>query len=205
MAHAWSYVDSATQMAPGAPITAIWDSNESRLDLFAVDYFGVVQHALKDWTQHQWSPVHSEIHLTRGSTISAQWRYGSIIILGIAEDGLVWQITWTGKDQDQWKAWTYLAGAMMPGSDLYRPAGKMFTQVWGSTSNGVIRGATEIHEKIGSWSYWEDVRGEDKVAPGSNLTFIASEEDPINGHMDLYIIGTDGQVWTTWFSDDYFE
>src|SRR5262245_39024090 len=72
----WSLVHNDLRMQPGAPVTALWRSNETHLDLFATGNDGAVWSTSSDATGGwvPWFLVHNEVKMQRGAATTALWR-----------------------------------------------------------------------------------------------------------------------------------
>lgn len=206
---AWSGIYGLSPLAPGAPLTATWLWDYSRLHVYAVNTYGGIPHVIKPadsndrWYIRGGLP-YDKVRLRSGSQLVVTWYSGSAIVVGTDVNGTVWESSWNGNMDDKYQDWKYFAGQMAPGSDIsITETGG--SQIFGMNSQGTIYGKTHAYGTVDQWGGWENVRHLDKVQAGYQTTGIHSPYDATNGHVDMFVVGSDGQVWTAYYTDNYYE
>lgn len=210
----WNTVPSNTAFNPGTYITAVNKDND-RTDLFAVDNMGFMRHT--HTTPHRQPPVWTYMNpsvdkwnFTPGTRVNAMWvrAWGReyMHLTATAMDGTIWQSSWDWNDAHDLAAWTQISGQFNPGTEVVMTnnANPSRVFIWGIGEDQRIYHDLEYQDT--SWFAWDRIRYFDQMSPNSKLMPLFSEFDgQKTGHYDMFVVGKDGNVWSTWYSDGYFE
>jgi hypothetical protein len=192
----------------GNTVTALWQTSPFYLRLFVTDVVGSVWMTWwepgREWTF--WSvPLAPELQVQMhpGAEVTAVWRqqnqHFDLFVTG--KDGAVWSLWWDG----DWRPEGWL---------LVHPEIKMFpgatvTAVW-ATNEGDHLDLFVTGTDGAVWTIWWDnfvgwrpegwieLHPEIKMQPGANVTAVWASPGE---HLDLFITGTDGAVWTIWWDN----
>jgi hypothetical protein len=94
----WFLIHPEVKMQPGAPVSALWRSNQTHLDLFATGTDGAVW---STWWEGEpgwqsWFLIRPQIKMQPGTTVSAVWRTNQthLDLFATGTDGAVWSTWW---------------------------------------------------------------------------------------------------------------
>jgi hypothetical protein len=190
------------KMHPGAEVTAVWRQQNQAFDLFVTGTDGAVWslwwNDIDGWRPEGWILIHPEIKMQPGATVTAVWadpgKHLDLFVIGT--DGAVWTIWWDNLVGWRPEGWIVLHPEikMQPGANV--------TAVWAPSVKHLDLFVTDALGFV--WSTWYDANawrpegwfkiGDSfAIAPGRTVTALWSP-DPALKHIDLYSIGTAGQV-----------
>jgi hypothetical protein len=196
----WFPIGPQVRMQIGAPVTALWRSNDTHLDLFSTGNDGAVWstwwEAAPGW--QPWFLPHNEVKMQPGAAVSALWRSNDnhLDLFATGNDGAVWSTWWEAARG--WQPWFLVHNEvkMQPGATV--------TAVWRSNDTHLDLFATGNDGAVWStwweaargWQPWFLVHNEVKMQPGATVTALWRSNDT---HLDLFATGNDGAVWSTWW------
>jgi hypothetical protein len=195
-------VQPALQVTPGAPVTALAPWGNGHVDLFVTDSDGVVWSTFweKGTSWVSWFPIHPEVKMHPGASVSAYAPpWGNHIDLFVTDsDGVVWSTFW--EKGTSWVSWFPIHPeiTMYPGA----PVTALVTHpghydVFVTDRNGSV--LSTFWEKKTGWVPWFEPRAEVRMQPGARVTALVPWG---NDHIDLFVTGTDGAVWSTFWQKD---
>ncbi len=196
----WFTVHSEVKMQPGAAVMAVWRSNDTHLDLFAMGTDGAVWstwwEATPGW--QKWFIVDPQVKMQPGATVSAVWRSNDthLDLFATGTDGAVWSNWWEAAPG--WQKWFIVDPQvkMQPGATV--------SAIWRSNDTHLDLFATGTDGAVWSnwweaapgWQKWFTVHPEVKMKPGATVSALWRSNDT---HLDLFSAATDGTVWSTWW------
>jgi hypothetical protein len=200
----WFLVHNEIRMQPGAAVSAVWRSNDTHLDLFATGTDGAVW---STWWEgaHGWQPwflVHNEIRMQPGATVTAVWRSNDthLDLFATGTDGAVWSTWWEGAHG--WQPW------FLVHNEIKMTPGEPVAALWRSNDTHLDLFATGTDGTVWStwwegahgwqpwFELWDNVLNNVKMQPGAPVTAIWRSNQT---HLDLFVTGTDGAVWSIWW------
>ena len=196
----WFAIHPEVKMQPQAPVTAVWRSNHTHLDLFVTGNDGAVW---STWWEgpRGWQPwflIHSEVKMQPGATVTALWRSNDthLDLFSTGNDGAVWSTWWEGSPG--WQKWFLIHPEvkMQPGATV--------TAMWRSNNTHLDLFSTGNDGAVWStwwegapgWQKWFLIHPEVKMQPGATVSAVWRSNDT---HLDLFSTGTDMTVWSTWW------
>ncbi len=196
----WFGIDPGVKMQAGAPVAAVWRSNDTHLDLFVTGADGTVWsnwwEAAPGW-QH-WFQVSPQVKMQPGATVTALWRSNDthLDLFATGTDGAVWSTWWEASPG--WQHWFLINPQvkMQPGATV--------TALWRSNDTHLDLFATGTDGAVWStwweatpgWQHWFLISPQVKMQPGATVTALWRSNDT---HLGLFSTGTDGTVWSTWW------
>jgi nicotinamidase-related amidase len=202
----WYPTHPDIRFPPHARVTVL-SRNPDHLDLLAIGVDGVVWWSW--WHDDEegwrpWSPVHPELTFPDTSQITVVARQPDHLDLFIiAPDGRVWSCWWHD-DGKGWRPWYpthpeahFSAGAAV--TALARTPGHL--DLFAIGIDGIVKWSWWQNDQKG-WRPWEPVFREAKfdAALRSFNRIVAIARFP--NHIDLFVTGDDGAVWSCWWHDD---
>ena len=196
----WSTVKSSVYTVGGGPIT-VAQRDPMHLDLFMAGTDGQV------WTiswggQEGWGDWHSldpNIRTAPGGQISAVYRDPDHLeVFLIGSDGFVYWISWSAFDGWSPK-WRNTGG---PGKPGFQPGGMVNVARRGPGHLDLLVAAPEMiymcmldPSYVGGLSPWQSAGGM-WTTVGHQIAAVYRDA---SSHLQLFLTGTDGQIWTTSF------
>jgi hypothetical protein len=193
------------KMHPGAEVTAVWRQQNQAFDLFVTGTDGAVWslwwNDTEGWRPEGWILLHPEIKMHPGATVTAVWaddQRKHLDLFATGTDGAVWTIWWS--DLEGWRP----EGWILLHPEIKMHPGATVTAVWGDPAKHLDLFVTGPDGAV--WTiWWDDVVGwraegwillhpEIKMQPGATVTAVWAI---LGEHLDLFVTGTDGAVWTT--------
>ena|GEM_PF-3467415 len=206
----WFAVRPESKAHPGAPVTALWRSGETHLDLFMTGADGTVW---STWWEkgpgwQPWFPIKPEVKMKPGAEVTALWRSKEthLDLFATSADGTVWSTLW--EPQRQWAPWFPVRPEtkVAPGAKvtaLWRSK-ETHLDLFAAGADGTVW--STLWEPQRQWAPWFPVRPEAKVAPGAPIAALWRSRET---HLDLFASGPDGAVvsslweaalaWQPWF------
>ena len=176
---------------------------QDHLDIFKVGSDGAVWSSwwyddAQSW--RPWFPIHPQTKFAQKSPITAVSRHSDHLDLFITgHDGAIWS-SWWHDDAQSWRPWFQIhpetvfrqdrpvaAVARIPEHiDLFRVGfdGAVWSSWW--------------HDDGQSWRPWFQIHPETVFPKEARVTALARRAD----HLDLFVVGHDGAVWSSWWHDD---
>ena len=201
----WFIVHPEIKMQPKATVTAVW--RDQHLDIFVTGTDGAVWSA---WWEPppNWQPwflVSPGIKAAIGATVTAVWaprqpQHLDLFITGT--DGAVWSACWEAPgpfdpNQNGWGEWFIIRQGtdMQPGATVTAVWRDQHLDLFVTGTDGAVWSAW--WELVPNWQPWFLVSPETKAAIGATVTAVWAPRQP--QHLDLFITGTDGAVWSAWW------
>ena len=194
----WFRVRPEITMQPGATVTAL-QPFEGHVDLFVTGTDGAVWSTFhegrhQDWLP--WFPIHHEITMQPGATVTALQPFeGHVDLFVTGTDGAVWSTYYeAGRD---WLPWFPIHHEikMQPGATVtaLQPF-EGHVDLFVTGTDGAVW--STFHEgRHQDWLPWFPIHHEITMQPGATVTAL----QPFEGHVDLFVTGTDGAVWSTYY------
>jgi hypothetical protein len=204
----WFAIHPEVKAQPGATITALWN-NPQHLDLFMTGTDGTVWSTWWDANQaggyrpQGWFAIHPEVKAQPGANVTALWRNSQHLDLFLTRtDGTVWSIWWDASQAGGYRP----QGWFSIHSELKTVPGTTVTALWSnpqhldlflSGADGTVWSTWwDANEPAGYRPQgWFSIHSELKGQPGATMTALWSNPH----HLDLFMTGTDGTVWSTWW------
>ncbi len=150
----------------------------------------------------EWLLIHPEIEVQPGATVAAVWREAGkhLDLFVTGTDGAVWSIWWN--DTVGWRPeWLLIHPEikMQPGATVaavWREAGKHLDLFVTGTDGAVW--SIWWNDTVGWRPEWLLFHQEIKMQPGATVAAVWREAGK---HLDLFVTGTDGAVWSIWWND----
>ncbi|KAJ3496936.1 hypothetical protein NLG97_g2283 [Lecanicillium saksenae] len=184
--------------------------------VLAIDGFGKLMYShgttvdnWSDWTELV--PYDSK-NFNYGGKVQMHWvnsfSQHEFYVIATDRDGVSWQIEWDGKPGSLRKNWTAVASGIEFQNDaimdVYETKGTDRVHLWAMGTDARLY--RRAHYQSTSWFAFDEVRWSDQVTAKSKFTPLYSQnDDPRQDHTDVYLIGKDGNVWTTWHELGYYE
>jgi hypothetical protein len=207
----WFPIGPETVFDPNSQVTALWQ-NDKHLDLFAVGADGVARSIWYDkneatgYRPQGWFDIGPEKGFAPDAPVTAVWNGGTHLDLFVTDsDGLVWSI-WYDKNEPTGyrpQGWfnigpeTRLAPSA-PITALWQPdKSGQHLDLFGATREGTVMSIWwDASEPAGYRSEgWFEISPEMSAAPGASIVALWKG----SSHLDLFMIGVDGTVNSTWF------
>jgi hypothetical protein len=137
-----------------------------------------------------------------GATITAFQPFeGHVDLFITGVDGTVWSTFF--EPEGNWRPWFPIRPEikMHPGATVtvHRPfEGRV--DLFVTSSDGVVW--TTFHDRKGNWRPWWPIYPEFRFFPGAPVTALQPAFQPFKAHVDLFITGTTGVVWSTFFEPE---
>jgi len=191
--------------APGSTITALWNNGRQHLDVFTTDSDGTVWsawwEAAPGW--QPWFSIHPEQKAAPGAKVSAAWAAYSDSHLDLFmtdSAGTVWSCFW--EPTPGWQKWFQVSPGqkMAPGAPvtvLWAAYSKNHLDVFATAADGTVWSA--YWDNVSYWRPWFSISPQQKGMPGAEVTAVWAAYS--NFHLDLFITGPDGAVWTTYWTN----
>ncbi len=199
--HAWSLIHPEIKLQPATTVTAVGSRNGTHLDLFATGTDGAVWttfwNANAGW--HAWFLIHPEIRMRPGATVTAVWKQDGehLDLFVTGTDGAVWTTFWNASSG--WQGWFLIHPEikMQPGTTVTavwkEPA--VHLDLFAIGTDGAVW--TTFWNTLTGWQPWFLIHPEIKMRPGATVTAVWKQDGE---HLDLFVTGTDGAVWTTFWN-----
>lgn len=197
----WFPIRSEVKMQRGATVTAV-QPFDGHVDLFVTGVDGAVWSTFfenDDEGWRPWFPIHSEVKMQRGATVTAMKPFeGHIDLYVTGTDGAVWSAFFEN-DAGGWRGWMNITNEphMQPGATVTTlVAFDGHVDLFVTGTDGAVW--STFFEGHSDWARWFTIHAEVKMQPGATITAL----QPFEGHVDLFVTGTDGAVWSTFFEND---
>ncbi len=196
----WFLIHPEVKMAPNAPVTQVWRSNNSHVDLFVTGTDGAIW---SSWWEagpgwQPWFLIHPEVKMRPGAVVNAIWRSNDthLDLFVTGTDGAVWSSWWEAAAG--WQSWFLIH------PEVKVQPGATVTALWRSSETHLDLFAAGTDGAIWStwwegtpgWQPWFLIHPEVKMQPGASVSALWRSNDT---HLDLFAAGTDGAVWSTWW------
>ncbi|MBV9811641.1 MAG: hypothetical protein JO326_02755, partial [Acetobacteraceae bacterium] len=150
----WFPIGPQVRMQIGAPVSALWRSNDTHLDLFATGNDGAVWSIAYQWPSGwgAWFLPHNEVKMQPGAAVTALWRSNNthLDLFATGTDGAVWSTWWEAGPG--WQPW------FQPNSQVKMQPGATVTALWRSNDTHLDLFATGNDGAV--WStWWEAAKG----------------------------------------------
>jgi hypothetical protein len=198
----WFQIHPETVFRQDRPVTAVARVPE-HIDLFRVGLDGAVWSSWWHDDDQNWRPwfqIHPETRFPAEARVAAVSRHPDHLdVFAIGFDGAVWS-SWWHDDGQNWRPWFQIhpetifardqqivAISRQPGHlDLFTVGldGAVWSSWW--------------HDDGQNWRPWFQIHPETRFAPATQVAAIARQPD----HLDLFISGHDGAVWSSFWHDD---
>ncbi len=188
-------------MHPGAIVTTLAPF-PGHVDLFVTGTDGAVwsiffDHEMGGW--QNWFLIAPEIKMYPGAKVTAfNPLEGRVDLFVTGTDGALWTNFFLSNIG--WHTWILIRPEIkvQPGTtiSLHQPFDGHLDLFATGTDGAVWTIFFDANE--GKWSKWGVIRPEIKMQPGATVTI----GHPFGSHIDLYVTGTDGAVWTTFIEED---
>jgi hypothetical protein len=147
-----------------------------------------------------WFQIHPETVFNQQKPVTAIARLeNQVDLFKVGLDGAVWS-SWWNDDGQGWRGWfpihpetvfrqdrpTTIIARVSQHLDLFRVG--FDGRVWSSWWN----------EDVQEWRPWFQIHPEIDFDTSARITALARRQD----HIDLFIVGKDGRVWSSWWHDD---
>ena len=199
----WLLIHPEIKMRPGATISALWTPDRAHLDLLATGTDGAVwtigREAQRDWQKARWILIHPEIKMRPGAAVSALWApdRAHLDLLATGTDGAVWTIEREAQRDWQKARWILIHPEikMQPGatvSALWTPD-RARLDLFVTGTDGAVWSIGREAQQDWRESRWILIHPEIKMQPGATVSALWT---PGRDHLDLFVTGTDGAVWS---------
>ncbi len=194
----WFVIHPEVKAKPPAQITAQWRGQH--LDLFMTGTDGTVWstwwEATPGW--QGWFAVHPEIKGAAGASVTAVWaprQPDHLDLFMTGTDGAVWSAWWEAARG--WHEWFAIRPEVkaQPGAAVTALWRGQHLDLFMTEMDGAVRSAW--WEAGPGWQAWFAIHPEIRAAAGSTVNAIWAPRQP--DHLDLFITGIDGAVWSTWW------
>ena len=198
----WFPICNNVLMQPGATVTALWRSNDTHLDLFVTGPDGTVWSTW--WRLAKLATMVLNLEQpsndATGGNGHCAWRSNDthLDLFVTGPDGTVWSTWWEapGWQQPWFPIWNNVL--MQPGATV--------TALWRSNNTHLDLFVTGPDgtvwstwwEDLPSWQPWFSIWNNVLMQPGATVTALWRSNDT---HLDLFVTGPDGTVWSTWWED----
>lgn len=206
----WFPIGQNGLLDPNGQVTALW-RNEQHLDLFAVGADGVVRSIWYDQSEpagyrpQGWFEIGPEKRFAPQASITAVWNGDTHLDLFVTDtDGVVWSI-WYDQSAPSGYAPGWLSihsetrlAPSAPVTALWAPGkGGQHLDLFGTTGEGIVMSIWwDIGEPGGYRSGgWFAIDLTTRTAAGALVVALWKGSN----HLDLFMIGIDGTVRSTWF------
>jgi hypothetical protein len=200
----WFQIHPETVFRQDRPVAAIarWPEH---LDLFRVGFDGAV------WTSwwhgegdpegwRPWFQIHPEKRFPVDARVTAIARRSDHIdLFVVGEDGAVWS-TWWHADAEGWRPWFPIDPETVFRSDQEIVAVARVPEhldLFTVGHDGAVW-STWWHDDGQGWRPWFQIHPSRVFSKTTRVTALARRPD----HLDLFITGLDGAVWSSWWHDD---
>jgi hypothetical protein len=197
----WFQIHPRTVFAQEVPVTAL-ARRQDHLDLFVTGLDGAVWSSW--WHEDSegwrpWFPIHPETVFRQDRSVVAVARMPEHIdLFRVGFDGAVWSSWWHGEgDPGGWRPWfqihpetVFPAGARV--TALARRSDHLDLFVVGH--DGAVW-SSWWHADEGGWRPWFPIHPETVFPHDQEIVTVAREPE----HIDLFTIGHDGAVWSSWW------
>ena len=214
--NSWFIVSNAVlalmlSVKPGAKVTALWRGND-HLDLLATAGDGSVW---STWWEsspgwQKWFAIDPQVKSSPGAPVSAIWSASGVLeLFTTLGDGTVVTNSWTSSG---WKNWTALPGStkLSPGAAVSIVLNQQLVtqvEIFGTDTKGTVW--TNSRQAFGTtspWQGWFAIRPGPSIEPGATVAAVwrptGSSANPT--HLDLFVRGNDGSVWSIWWEPGYW-
>ncbi len=198
----WFPIHPETVFRQDRPVVALARQPE-HLDLFRVGFDGAVWSTFWQPDPQGWRPwfqIHPETRFPLEARVTALARQPDHLDLYVVgHDGAVWS-SWWHADGGGWRPWFQLhpetvfrfdqeivpVGRTADHIDLFVVGhdGAVWSSWWDAAGGG--------------WRPWFQIHPETRFDPDSRVAALARRQD----HLDLFVTGRDGAVWSCWWHAD---
>jgi hypothetical protein len=199
----WFTIHPETKMFPGAIVTAL-QPFEGHVDLFVTGTDGAVWSTFfeRNGGWRPWFTIHPEIKMFPGAIVTALQPFeGHVDLFVTGTDGAVWSTFF--EPDGGWRPWFTIRPEikMFPGATVtaFHPF-EGHVDLFVTGTDGAVW--STFFEPDGGWRPWFTIRPDIKMFPGATVTALQPATQPFNPHVDLFVTGTDGTVWSTFFEPD---
>lgn len=200
----WQQIDSGMtpnlKLHPLSKIAAVWNADNTRIDLFATDYNGVVHMGVFEYGcgWRAWWPIVDDAQFAVGASVTAIWRGRTNLNLFVtAADGSVWSAYRDAGSVD-WVAffpiheeYKFAPGAKV--TALARDAGHL--DLFVTDNNGVVWSTYWDSQDGAGWHLWTSIDPSFKVDGATRVAALWKGTTRI----DLAVVTKAGYVFTNWF------
>jgi hypothetical protein len=199
----WYQIHPQTVFAQDAPITVL-ARHPDHLDLFITGLDGAVWTSWRNEGQN-WSPwfqIHPETIFRRDQEVVAVARVPEQIdLFTVGHDGAVWTSWWHGEgDPGGWRPWFQIRPeTRFAVTSRVTAIARSFDHLdlFVTGLDGAVW-STWWHEDAEGWRPWFQIRPETVFDQLHPVAAVARHFE----HIDLFKIGVDGAVWSTWWSPE---
>jgi hypothetical protein len=174
--NAWDSLGGASTASPAA---VSWSSSYFRIDVFVRGSGGGVWWKYYDNGWSGWIPLGGQVAAGTGPAV-ASWSEGRLDVFVEGTNGALWHKWYTGTS---WSSWESLGGQLTASPAAVSPftSPPNLIEVFARGSEGAIWQKSYSN----GWSSWHSLGGQ--VAAGTG--------PGVNQHLNLFIQGTDHQLW----------
>jgi hypothetical protein len=199
----WYPIHFETVFRQDRQVTAISRVPE-HIDLFRIGFDGAVW---STWWSEQtgvwdnWDRIHPETRFPDDARVTAlARRTDHVDLFTVGLDGAVWSCWWHA-DVESWRPWYRIHPETVFRFDQEIAAVSRVPEhmdLFTVGNNGAVW-STSWHEGDSQgWRSWFAIHPETRFALDSRVTALARRPD----HLDLFVTGLDGSVWSCWWHDD---
>ncbi len=194
--HTWTLINPKIKMFSGASVTAIWN-NHAELELFVTGTDGAIWTIKResgfDWPV--WTLINPKHKMKPGGEITALYSNATHIdLFATGKDGALW--TMYRESGADWQSWILVHPEikMQPGAPvtaLWRDSGHL--DLFATGMDGAVWSIwwePNLH-----WDTWKLIHPNIKMGKGETVAAVWQPLGP--AHLDIFVTGTDGAVWTT--------
>ncbi|MGH9334124.1 MAG: hypothetical protein ACRD21_10280 [Vicinamibacteria bacterium] len=198
----WFPIHPQTVFRQDRPVVAVAREPE-HVDLFRVGFDGAVWSSWWHADAHGWRPwfqIHPETVFPVEARVTALARRPDHLdLFVIGHDGAVWS-SWWHADAEGWRPWFQIHPQTVFRHDQEIAAVARepeHVDLFTVGNDGAVW-SSWWHGDGGGWRPWFQIHPQTRFALTSRVTAIARRPD----HVDLFITGLDGAVWSSWWHAD---
>ena len=198
----WFRIHPQTVFRQDRSVAAVARISE-HMDLFRVGYDGAVWSSwwhddAKGW--RPWFQIHPERVFPKEARVTALARRADHLdIFVVGHNGAVWS-SWWHDDAQSWRPWFQIHP-----ETVFRYDQEIFPvsrepehiDLFTIGHDGAVW-SSWWHNDAQSWRPWFQIHPETRFATTARVTAVSRRSD----HLDLFVTGLDGAVWSSWWHDD---
>ncbi len=200
----WFQIHPQTVFRQDRPVVAVARMPE-HVDLFRVGFDGAVW---SSWWHGEgdpggwrpWFQIHPETRFPVEARVSALARRPDHVdLFVVGHDGAVWS-SWWHADAEGWRPWFQIHPETVFRHDqeiVVVSREPEHIDLFTVGHDGAVW-SSWWHADAEGWRPWFQIHPQTRFAPTSRITAIARRSD----HLDLFITGSDGAVWSSWWHAD---
>ena len=198
----WFQIHPEARFRQDRPVAAVARISE-HMDLFRVGYDGTVwsswwHNDTKGW--RPWFQIHPETVFPKEARVTALARRADHLdIFVVGHNGAVWS-SWWHDDAQSWRPWFQIHPETVFRYDQeIVPVSREpeHIDLFTIGHDGVVW-SSWWHNDAQSWRPWFQIHPETRFATTARVTAVSRRPD----HLDLFVTGLDGAVWSCWWHDD---